>query len=62
MIRYGFDIDILVGCGPDGRRTKTNGTEFTLMIRMYKVYLAFEYSICNDYITENCFGIITSTG
>jgi hypothetical protein len=47
MIRYGFDIDILGGCGPDGRRTK-----FELTILMYKFYLAFENSLCNDYITE----------
>jgi hypothetical protein len=24
MIRYGFDIDILGGCGPDGQQTKSN--------------------------------------
>ncbi|XP_045173558.2 alpha-(1,3)-fucosyltransferase C-like [Mercenaria mercenaria] len=55
MIKNGFDVDILGGCGSEGKRTKTNYTEFAQTVPNYKFYLAFENSFCNDYVTEKFF-------
>ncbi|XP_060590450.1 alpha-(1,3)-fucosyltransferase C-like [Ruditapes philippinarum] len=53
MIRHGFDIDIYGGCSSEGR--KISQGELESMIPRYKFFLAFENSICNDYISEKFF-------
>ncbi|XP_060591150.1 alpha-(1,3)-fucosyltransferase C-like [Ruditapes philippinarum] len=53
MIKYGFDVDIYGGCSSDGLKISKN--ELDLLIPRYKYFLAFENSICNDYISEKFF-------
>ncbi|XP_053391465.1 alpha-(1,3)-fucosyltransferase C-like [Mercenaria mercenaria] len=53
MTKNGFDVDILGGCGTDGR--KVSMQEFAQIVPTYKFLLAFENSFCNDYISEKFF-------
>ncbi|XP_053381692.1 alpha-(1,3)-fucosyltransferase C-like [Mercenaria mercenaria] len=53
MIRLGFPVDILGGCGSDGR--KLSSEELEHIIPTYKYFLAFENSFCTDYISEKFF-------
>ena len=53
MIENGFDVDIFGGCGSDG--SKIDAAELQKVIPLYKYFLAFENSICVDYISEKFF-------
>lgn len=53
MIKNGFSVDILGGCGPDGNRISNEDLE--RIIPTYRYYLAFENSFCHDYISEKYF-------
>ena len=53
MIENGFDVDILGGCSNDGQ--KIDGDKLQEIIPSYKFFLAFENSLCIDYISEKYF-------
>ena len=53
MISNGFDVDILGSCSQDGQ--KVDGDKLLQIVSSYKFYLAFENSLCVDYITEKYF-------
>ena len=53
MIKNGFDVDIFGGCSSDG--SKVDVVQLQQIIPLYKFFLAFENSLCIDYITEKYF-------
>lgn len=57
MIKHGFNVDILGLCGVDGEAVSEEMLEE--IIPLYKFYLGFEASLCNDFITRRFFGFYT---
>lgn len=53
MVNQGFDVDVIGYCGVDGKQADVDMLE--RIIPSYKFYIAFETSLCNDYITERFF-------
>jgi hypothetical protein len=59
MIKNGFNVDIMGGCGTDGRKIDVDMLE--QLIPSYKFFLAFENSLCIDYISEKYFNNYNSS-
>ncbi|XP_060562739.1 alpha-(1,3)-fucosyltransferase C-like [Ruditapes philippinarum] len=59
MIRNGFNVDIFGGCSSNGRKIDTR--ELKQIIPLYKFVLAFENSLCTDYISEKYFNNYNSS-
>ena len=53
MIKNGFDVDIFGFCSSDGGKIDVG--KLQQIIPLYKFFLAFENSLCIDYITEKYF-------
>ena len=59
MLQKHIPVDVYGDCGPlKCPRSANNSCHHTLLNKVYKFYLSFENSICNDYVTEKLFDVL----
>ena len=58
LLRKHVNVDIFGSCGP--MKCKDNNECLNMLSTSYKFYLAFENSLCRDYVTEKFYNALTN--